>query len=120
MILKVMSGDKFNLSVYSYWNGGTPNNPVSPLTDLVNALSNNVGSVAGNHGTSSELQTSGVFTSGATSFLNGQSYTSGRPKAYINWILFDEYFTYVSSSSGFSFPDESHPGLMCAGRGLIG
>ncbi|MEQ1676221.1 MAG: polymorphic toxin-type HINT domain-containing protein [Chitinophagaceae bacterium] len=31
--------------------------------------------------------------------LGTQPYTTGRPKAFINWILFDEQFKYVSSSS---------------------
>lgn len=30
-----------------------------------------------------------------------KTYNSSRPKAFINWILFDEQFNYVSSSSGF-------------------
>jgi hypothetical protein len=27
-------------------------------------------------------------------------YTTSRPKAFVNWILFDEQFKYISSSSG--------------------
>jgi RHS repeat-associated protein len=36
-----------------------------------------------------------------TNFLNNQSTVSGRPRSYVNWILFDEQFKLVSSSSGF-------------------
>jgi len=39
---------------------------------------------------------------GLTDFLNSHSgYTTSKPKAFINWVLFDEQFKYVSSSSGF-------------------
>ncbi len=102
MVLKVMSGDTFNLTVNSWWKStNTPGTPVSPLNDLLSALAGSVGGVAGSHGSVSELTSSGVLSPGATSFLNGQSYNSNKPKAFINWILFDEQFKYVSSSSGF-------------------
>ena len=40
-----MAGDKFNITVNSWWNSGnTPGTPVSPLTDIVSALA---GSAAG-------------------------------------------------------------------------
>jgi RHS repeat-associated protein len=35
-----------------------------------------------------------------TNFLSGQPYTAGKPKAYINWVLLDEQFQYVTGSSG--------------------
>jgi RHS repeat-associated protein len=103
IVLKVMAGDKFNVRVSSWYklNGGSPGSPSSVLTDLVSALSTGVGGVGGAKATSSELTSSGVFSSNASSFLNSQSTASGKPKAYLNWILFDEQFKYVSSSSGF-------------------
>jgi RHS repeat-associated protein len=40
--------------------------------------------------------------------LNSQTVVSGRPKAYLNWVLFDEQLKYVGSSSGFDqVPAES-------------
>ncbi|WP_315821517.1 RHS repeat-associated core domain-containing protein [Paraflavitalea speifideaquila] len=33
-------------------------------------------------------------------FLNGRSYDNTKPKAYLNWILFDNQFNYVASNSG--------------------
>ena len=101
IILKVMAGDKINFTVNSWWSGTSPGTPQSPLTDLVNALSNSAGGISAGHGTAAELNSSGVFSSGATSFLSGQTYNSARPKAFINWILFSETFQYVASSSGF-------------------
>ncbi len=104
IVLKVMAGDKFNLRVSSWWSSGnTPGTPISPLNDLISAIAGSVGSLPGsNHPTSTELTNSGVLTPNATSFLNSQSgYVTSKPKAFINWVLFDERFNYVGNSSGF-------------------
>jgi RHS repeat-associated protein len=102
IILKVMAGDKFNLIVNSWWNGSSPGTPVSPLNDLISALSGNIANVSGGKATSTELTNSGLSNTAATSFLNSQqTYNSSKPKAFINWICLDEQFKYYSSSSGF-------------------
>jgi hypothetical protein len=103
MVLKVMAGDKFNLRVSSWYklNGITPGTPVSVLTDLVNAMTNSVGSVS-SKATSSDLSSNSTINTPAQSFLNTESgYTTTKPKAFLNWVLLDEQFKYVSSSSGF-------------------
>lgn len=105
IVLKVMAGDKFNIKVSSWYktNGVSPQAPNSPLADLVTALINGVSGVssAGGHAvTNTELQNSGVLTPGATQFLGTQTPVASRPKAYLNWILFDEQFKFVESSSG--------------------
>jgi RHS repeat-associated protein len=113
IVLKVMAGDKFNVKVSSWYktNGVPPDGPVSPLADLLTALVNGVSgaSASGGHAvTNTELQTSGALTSGATQFLLGQTLDATRPKAYLNWILFDEQFKFVeSSSSSEQVPAES-------------
>ena len=101
--LKVMAGDKFNLKVSSWYktSGATPGTPVSPLPDLLTALINGVSGASAGKTSITQLQSSAVLTPGATSFLSSQAVTAGRPKAYLNWILFDEQFKFVSSSSGF-------------------
>jgi RHS repeat-associated protein len=98
--LKVMAGDKFNLRVNSWYTTGgvTPASPVSPLNELINALSSGIGSLSSKV-TASELSTSGVLSPGATQFLNQQPIVSGRPKAYVAWLLLDEQFKLVASSS---------------------
>ena len=69
IVLKVMAGDKFNLRVNSWWNSvNTPSMPVSPLSSLLSALNSGVGSVAGNHASTSELSTSGALSPGITEF----------------------------------------------------
>jgi RHS repeat-associated protein len=111
-ILKVMAGDKFNLRVSSWYktNGVTPGTPVSPLTDIVLALANGVPSISGGKVLSGQL-TGTVLNPSVTNFLNNRdaSTVTTRPKAYINWVLLDEQFKYVASSSGFEqVPDESY------------
>ncbi len=110
IVLKVMAGDKFNLRVSSWWNSGnTPGTPVSPLNDLISAISGSVGSLGGSHATQIEIMNSGVLSPNVTNFLNSQSgYNTSKPKAFINWILFDERFNYVGTSSGFDQVDVSN------------
>jgi RHS repeat-associated protein len=101
IVLKVMAGDQFNLRVSSWYktNGASPGSPVNPLNDLVAAL---VSGIAGSGKLeASALQSGSVLSDNVTSFLNSQTTTSGRPKAYVNWVLFDEQLKYVGSSSGF-------------------
>jgi RHS repeat-associated protein len=68
-----------------------------------------VGSLGGSHATQIEIMNSGVLSPNVTNFLNSQSgYNTSKPKAFINWILFDERFNYVSASSGFDQVDASN------------
>jgi RHS repeat-associated protein len=105
IILKVMSGDQFSLRVSSWYkkNGVTPGTPNNPLTDLINALNGNIGSVSGSHGTSTDLSTSNALNPGAISFYatHNSADSITKPKAFINWVLFDEQFNFVAINSGF-------------------
>lgn len=108
IVLKVMAGDQVMIRVNSYYK--KPPNPIdqpeNPFNDLLGAITNSIGSIPGSHFTTGELQSSGVLSSGITSFLNSHSsYNSEMPKAFLNWILFDEQFKYVSASSGFIQPE---------------
>jgi len=101
--LKVMAGDKFNLFVKSWWSSiNTPGTPISPLNDLLTAMAGGIGGLSGNHATASEITSSGVLSPNVTNFLNSEGgYNTSKPKAFINWVLFDEQFNYVAGSSGF-------------------
>ncbi|HWC52497.1 MAG TPA: RHS repeat-associated core domain-containing protein, partial [Chitinophagaceae bacterium] len=103
IVLKVMAGDKFNLRVNSWWNSNnTPGTPVNPLNDLLSALNSGVAGASSGHYTTTDLSSASALNPGATNFLNSHSgYNSARPKAFVNWVLFDEQFNYVSNSSGF-------------------
>lgn len=106
IVLKVMAGDKFNVRVSSWYrtNGASIEAPINPLADILTSLVTGVAG-AGNKFTQAELTSSGILTPGMTNFLNDPNRPPGtlgnRPKAYLNWVLFDEQFKYVGSSSGF-------------------
>jgi len=101
IVLKVMTGDKFNLRVSSWYKtyGVSPQAP-NPLTELGNALANGIAGVSDGKATAGELISTGLSTNAANSFLNNQGYTAGKPKAYVNWILLDEQFRIVKDANG--------------------
>lgn len=103
--LKVMAGDKFNIKVSSWYraNGTQPALPL-PVTNLATTLINTITGTASlnpHAATVATLTGAGAFGS-ITDFLTLQSNNtvSSKPKAFLNWVLFDEQFNYVSSSSG--------------------
>jgi RHS repeat-associated protein len=105
-LLKVMSGDQVNIRVNSWYSvpgGTTPGAPANPLVDILATLAGSIGGSPGSKATTTELQSSGVLSPGVNNLVNGYNYSTaaGKPKAYLNWILFDEQFQYVSSSSNF-------------------
>jgi RHS repeat-associated protein len=104
ILLKVMTGDKFNLRVSSWWTGpqqsqGTGNTIVASVID---ALANGIPNVTSGHPSQTELSNSGVLSTPISSFFSNEGGgDTSRPKAFVNWILLDEKFNLVSSSSGF-------------------
>ncbi|MBK9570521.1 MAG: hypothetical protein IPO53_11835 [Chitinophagaceae bacterium] len=103
ILLKVMSGDKFNLNATSWWSDQAA--PVTPYSSygfgqLLSAIGGSTIVNTGHFG-SGEVQSSTELYNSVTDFLNNQSYNSSKPKAFVNWIAFDEQFKYVSSTSGY-------------------
>jgi RHS repeat-associated protein len=100
--LKVMSGDKINIFGKSYYfqNAAGSNNQSVPVTDIVNGIFGTPSSPAGSHGaTATDVNNSSSLTGLISSFLSDPARGEGTvPKAYINWILFDESFKYVSGN----------------------
>ena len=107
--LQVMAGDIVNIMGKSYWhnNGTTPNNNF-PITSVLSSFITSfagTSAVAGADGgivTGSALNASPVTPGLLNTLLSNVPTPSTTPKAYINWILFDEQFRPVTSSSGFS------------------
>jgi RHS repeat-associated protein len=101
--MKVMSGD--NIAIYgrSFWHGSAPTNTYSTVVnDLLTALAGTSAVVGANKGiTAGALIGSSTIPGDVVSYLSNAPLVSGRPKAYINWILFDEQFKIVSASSSF-------------------
>jgi RHS repeat-associated protein len=110
--LKVMAGDKIDIFGKSYYfqnnTGGTgANNAIAVLDILTGLLGGPTGgTAAAAHGgvTASQLSGIGNVTGGITTLLGDQTTdASGAPtvpKAYINYIFFDEQFRVAGS--GFS------------------
>ncbi|OQP63461.1 hypothetical protein A3860_24265 [Niastella vici] len=102
IVLKVMSGDVIDLAVKSYYQSQsiTPNNS-DALTDILSSLATGIVSVSGVvKGSVSDLSNSSTspLLGALNLFRNGNNANSGsKPKAYLNWILLDERFQYVSS-----------------------
>jgi hypothetical protein len=88
---------RYNIRVASGWSGSSPSNSQPEvLSAIVSALSTGLPSISSGKGTQQQLQDpSSGLNPGITSFLSSQT-NSGAPKAYINWILFDEQFKYYS------------------------
>lgn len=103
MVLKVMSGDTVHVRANSWYrlNGVTPDQPVSPLNDLLAALAGGISKYTVGKFTQTQLLGSGVLNPSITELLGQQNYSSTKPKAYVNWVLFDEQFKFVSNGSGF-------------------
>jgi len=105
IVLKVMSGDKFSLAANSWWNtAGTPFTSMNPqgLTQLLSFISGSTAIGSSGHFTSGSAASSTELYNGINSFLSNQTgYDTAKPKAFVNWMLLDEQFNFVSSNSGF-------------------
>ncbi len=109
--LKVMAGDRIDIFGKSYYNtnntGGSGVNSSVPILDLLNGiLAAPTGAASGGHTTATELNGVGNVTGPLGTFLGdpardnpGYQY---RPKAFINYIFFDEQFRMVPGGGGFS------------------
>jgi RHS repeat-associated protein len=105
LLLKVMSGDAVSLGVQCYYVNNTLTTTNSSLTSVLNSLAGGImGTPTGAaEGTlSGYTSSSGTVYSALTNFLgtNDPAPPTGYPKAYLNWILLDDQFNYVSGSSG--------------------
>ncbi|HEX2847229.1 MAG TPA: RHS repeat-associated core domain-containing protein, partial [Chitinophagaceae bacterium] len=97
ILLKVMAGDEFNVRGSAWWTGTSSGNNTSPLTSIVSALISSAPGISGGKIGATDL-TSTLLDPQVSLFLsNDQPPVSGKPKAYLNWILFDEQFKYVGN-----------------------
>ncbi len=105
LVLRVMSGDKVDLGVKSFYRPqGSPGPTSDALADILSSLAEGiVGSVGNSKGTLSQLSNTGTspLLAGLNNFRNSNNPNpTSKPKAYLNWILFDDQFKFVSNSSG--------------------
>jgi RHS repeat-associated protein len=101
IVLRVMSGDMVDVAVKAYYTSQTGTGTSASLTDVLASFANGVVSAAGGaKGSITDLnnQTTSPLYSALNSFISGNNGTiSGKPRAYLNWILLDDQLQYVSS-----------------------
>jgi hypothetical protein len=111
-----MAGDTVSIFAKSFWHNNTGSNPVNNylLSSVVNSLISAFAStsvIGAVHGaTASALEGSTLTSSGVTSWLqNGVPNPSLAtvPRAYINWILFNDQFVPIASNCGFDLVNTS-------------
>ncbi|MES1249842.1 MAG: hypothetical protein ABUL46_04115, partial [Chitinophaga rupis] len=100
IILKVMSGDVIKFGVnYFYNSSGAGTGQILQPTDVINSLASGIVSATGGlHGSFADLTGPSTPLTGAlSSFLTTNNTTvAGKPNAYLNWVLLDNQFNYVS------------------------
>jgi RHS repeat-associated protein len=112
--LKVMAGDKISIFANSFWHNTSQTLSPYPITGalsgFIGAFAGTPAVISGGHGlaTSSTLNGLTATMTPLTSLLNStaqQPSPTTQPKAAINWILFDDQFRPVSSSTGTDLVD---------------
>jgi RHS repeat-associated protein len=109
LALKVMAGDRVEMGTKAWvpFAVTAPDSanlePMDLWTGLLAALSNSASSLSGGHTTATALQNNSPLPQGISTFLDSHNdeVTPSPPRAYLNWILFDEQFNYVPQGSGF-------------------
>src|SRR5690348_2841157 len=98
-----MAGDTINVLTSSWWKAGglTPDNAVSPLTDIVNAITNSLPGVSGNKYIASQLGST-VLNPYISSFLSTRdtTYNDTHPSSWLNIIVLDEQLNPVMTNNG--------------------
>ena len=105
--LKVMAGDKIDIFVKSYYfqnNSGDNSSYNLPVLDLISALLGSPsGGVTASHGAVGASDINNISGTDIGNFLTNNPRTpttSSIPRAYINYLILDEQFKYVTA--GFS------------------
>ncbi|MFT3822916.1 MAG: DUF6443 domain-containing protein [Chitinophagaceae bacterium] len=105
LVLRVMGGDRVDVAVKSFWRGGgSAGSSTDAVPDILASLATGITGVAGSlKGSVAQLgSTAGPLLGAVNSFrdLNNPAPSTGKPKAYLNWVLLDDQFNFVAGSSG--------------------
>jgi RHS repeat-associated protein len=98
ILLKVTAGDKFNIQGSAWWTGSSSGSNTSPLTSIVSALISSAPGISGGKIGVTDLSST-ILDPQVSAFLSDQPAVSGKPKAYLNWVLFDEQFKYIGNGN---------------------
>ncbi|HSC54492.1 MAG TPA: DUF6443 domain-containing protein [Phnomibacter sp.] len=93
--LKVMAGDKLDIFGLSYYNTSSGSGGYVLVNDLLSSFVGGAGSAVGGKVSPAQAQAINPVGSALYSFVQNRP-TASSPKAYINYIFFDEQFTFVS------------------------
>jgi hypothetical protein len=108
VVLKVMAGDKINLTCESFYNmptsGRTDNNYMA-ITELLGALLNSSGVAAKGALSAAQVYNYATNPTSLAPFLQSTP-PSNTANAHLNWIFFDEQMKYVDGSNA----DPVNPG----------
>jgi RHS repeat-associated protein len=103
IILKVMSGDKIDLGVQYYYNSGSYTSGTLSPQNLLNSLASGLATLSSAAGESitalSNSSTSPLLAALTSSIANESGTGTTKPQAYLNWVLLDNQFQYVTGSS---------------------
>jgi RHS repeat-associated protein len=102
--LKVMAGDEVDIRVSSWYRANnTSGTPEYILDDLISSLSGGVAGLSGGKATQTAIAGNAGIVNDLVDFVSNQSeeFSGDKPMASVNWILFDEQFMMVASSSGY-------------------
>ena len=132
LVLKVMGGDRIDLAVRAFYRGSGPSDGTSdPLTEILSTLISGITRTAGDSkGSILPLNNSGSALAGMiTQFRNSHNILpTGKPKAFLKWILLNEQFQYVNTypQSGaipVGGPDQlltlAYPGINVSKNGFL-
>jgi RHS repeat-associated protein len=107
LVLRVMAGDTIQINATGVYTSTTANNTVATPPDMISAILNAFSGsgisdgIHGAFGIGSAISTGltpGVFN--GLKQIDTTQNTSTKPKAYLNYALFDDQFTLVNENSG--------------------
>src|ERR1700744_3382622 len=123
IILKVMSGDQVSIGVdYYYTSGGATSGPSLSPANLLNSLASGLTTLAAPlHGEFAQLSnpSTSPLRDALTSALSSSTLDApdpGKPQAFLNWILLDNQFNYVSGSNQSGALQVQNPGAQSNGQ----
>jgi RHS repeat-associated protein len=98
-----MAGDQFSIAVDAWYTTPTYPQlpPVAPILNEIAAVLTtgllNVG--GGKDGIFTSATLSPMSTNAVGNFLNNQPFVANRPKAFLNWMILDENFSFTNNSN---------------------